>query len=285
MDQPSSFMMTEAFSIDYTDSGKESRKPLEHFHDSYELAFFIRADIDIFVKDTKYRIQDGDLLLINAYDLHRIFYNPNHEYTRYVIQFKESFINELTQTLQLGQLIHKLQHQQNKKISLTIKQRVKLEEIFRNIVNLRKKLQFRHDDFTLEPALKLHLLLLLMEYDKLSDLRRNLRKLNPTENQVHDIIRYIDEHYDEAIQLDDLTAQFGKSKYYISHLFREVTRFTFVEYVQYRRVIEAQKKLLQTDNPIIDIGMECGFQSLQHFYRVFKKISKQTPAAYRKENK
>ncbi|SFL07965.1 AraC-type DNA-binding protein [Paenibacillus sp. 1_12] len=285
MEQSDAFTMTEVFSIDYTNSGKESRKPIGHFHDSYELAFFIRADIDIFVKDTKYRVQDGDLLLINAFDLHRIFYNPNHEYTRYVIQFKESFIYELLRTLQLEQLVQKLQQKQNKKISLTIKQRVKLEETFRNILNLHKKKQVCLDDPTLEPALKVHLLLLLLEYHKLSDLRRSPRKFNPIENQVHQIIQYIDEHYSETLQLNDLSVQFGKSKYYISHSFQQVTRFTFVEYLQYRRVIEAQKKLLQTDIPIIDIGLECGFQSLQHFYRVFKKISKQTPAAYRKENK
>jgi AraC-like DNA-binding protein len=285
MDQSHSFAMTEAFSIDYTDSGKESRKPIEHFHDSYELALFIRADIDIFIKDTKYRIQDGDLLLINALDLHRVFYNPNHEYTRYVIQFKESFICDLLKTLQLGQMLQEIQQKKNKQISLPIKQRIKIEEVFRILLNLSKKMVIRHEDPTLEPTLKLNLLLLLLEYHKLCDTRRNFHKFNPIENQVQDIIRYIDEHYHEALQLEDLAVNFGKSKYYISRFFREATRFTFVEYLQYRRVIEAQKKLLQTEKSIIDIGMECGFQSLQHFYRVFKKISKQTPSEYRKQNK
>lgn len=160
-----------------------------------------------------------------------------------------------------------------------------MEEIFRNIVNLRKKLQFRHDDFTLEPALKLHLLLLLMEYDKLSDLRSILRKLNPTENQVHDIIRYIDEHYDEAIQLDDLTAQFGKSKYYISHLFREVTRFTFVEYVQYRRVIEAQKSCCKPIGLSSTLVWNAVFKACSIFIEFLRKYpNKHPPLTVRKIN-
>lgn len=47
-----------------------------------------------------------------------------------------------------------------------------------------------------------------------------------------------------------------------------------MEYVQYRRVIEAQKLLKDTDNDIISVYYECGFNNVQHFYLVFKKYRK-----------
>ena len=57
---------------------------------------------------------------------------------------------------------------------------------------------------------------------------------------------------------------------------------SLVNYLQYKRILEAQKLLLNSDMPIIEIGMECGFTSVQHFYRVFKKITGLTPKEYKK---
>jgi AraC-like DNA-binding protein len=55
-----------------------------------------------------------------------------------------------------------------------------------------------------------------------------------------------------------------------------------MEYVQYRRTIEAQKLLEDTDKDILSVYYDCGFNNVQHFYRVFRKISKVTPSQYRK---
>jgi AraC-like DNA-binding protein len=279
------FTRNSAFSIDYLNSGKESRKPIGDSHDSFELAFFIRADIDIFVEDTKYHIQDGDILLINPFDIHRIFYNPNHDYTRYVLQFKASFIHDLLVAMGLLSLQKALQLKKNKRVSLDIKTRIQVEERFRVLLESYSHLPLQGEDLLCEAVLKQELILLLIKYDSLSKAQRPLRVSRQLDQQMREIIYYIDEQYMNPIQLEDLEQIFGKSKYYISHFFRESTRFTVIEYLQYRRVVEAQKKLVLSPDPIIEIGFDCGFQSLQHFYRVFKKISGKTPAQYRKENR
>ena len=51
-----------------------------------------------------------------------------------------------------------------------------------------------------------------------------------------------------------------------------------MEYVQHRRVIEAQKKLIETRNSIIDIYLDCGFSNAQHFHRIFKRLPGTTPS-------
>nr|WP_275983849.1 AraC family transcriptional regulator [Paenibacillus hamazuiensis] len=84
------------------------------------------------------------------------------------------------------------------------------------------------------------------------------------------------------ITLELLEKQFGLSKYYISHLFKETTRFTVFEYVANRRILEAKKLLEQTDQPIVQIALGCGFNNLQHFYRMFGRYAKMSPLQYRK---
>ncbi len=199
----------------------------------------------------KYTIQDGDILLIEAFDLHRVFYNPHHEYTRYVIQFEESFLTDSLKSLQMQEVLQNIRQKENKKISLTIKQRSKLEEMFRSFLNLYRKGQIRQDDPTLAPVLKLHLLLILMEFHQLGKGRQKTRKSNYMDQQVQAIIQYIDQHYQEPIRLDDLAASLGKSKYYISHFFQETTKFTLVEYLQYRRIIEAPKHKADDPPPLL----------------------------------
>jgi YesN/AraC family two-component response regulator len=79
-----------------------------------------------------------------------------------------------------------------------------------------------------------------------------------------------------------LEEKFYLNKFHISHVFKEITDFSVIEYVQQRRVIEAQKQLTYSQKKIIDICFDCGFNNIQHFHRVFKKITGVTPHKYRK---
>ncbi|OXM87405.1 AraC family transcriptional regulator [Paenibacillus rigui] len=282
------YLQYDSFFIDFTDSGKENRKPLEHFHDTFELAFFIRADIHIFVKDTKYDIRDGDWLLIHPYDIHSIFYNPNHDYSRYVLQFKSSFIRELLAVLGMEDRFEAIQQKRNKRVRLDLGQRLKVEALYRTILELYTQQQqlhatsSHHPIASAEPELKLQLTLLLLEYEKLCSSSSSVRRIRSAEEPVQEMIAYLDEHYREPVQLADLERHIGKSKFTLCRLFSQTTQFTVVEYLQYKRIIEAQKRLILTDQPIFDIALDCGFHNAQHFYRIFKKICGKTPLQYRK---
>jgi AraC-like DNA-binding protein len=274
---------TAAFYINYKDDTQEQREPVEHFHDSFELVYFSRADIQIFLKDKQYQIHDGDLLLINAFDIHRVIYKPNSHYTRYVINFKINFIRDLLVLLQLESTFDDLAQSAVNKISLDLKQRYKIEQLFKALYNMQED-SVEKNDVTLEPSIKMNLLLLLIEYYQLLQ-QKAYRKREEPDKEVQEAIHFIDTHFMQDIQLEDLERHLGINKYAICRIFKKSTRFTFSEYLQHRRIIEAQKKLVSSAKPIIDIGLECGFQNLQHFYRVFKKISRCTPSQYRKEKR
>ena len=99
---------------------------------------------------------------------------------------------------------------------------------------------------------------------------------------MEQILVYINDHYSQQITLQDLEEIFFLNKSYICRIFRKTMGISLVNYLQYKRILEAQKLLLNSDMPIIEIGMECGFTSVQHFYRVFKKITGLTPKEYKK---
>lgn len=68
------------------------------------------------------------------------------------------------------------------------------------------------------------------------------------------VTNYIDEHYAEGISLDEVAGQTGISRYYVSHLFKELMNTTFVGYVNELRLNRAAMLLVTTDKPIIEIA-------------------------------
>ena len=96
------------------------------------------------------------------------------------------------------------------------------------------------------------------------------------------VTNYIDEHYTEGISLDEVAGQTGISRYYVSHLFKELMNTTFVGYVNELRLNRAAMLLVTTDKPIIEIASISGFNNLSNFNRAFKMHFNKTPSAYRK---
>jgi AraC family transcriptional regulator len=50
------------------------------------------------------------------------------------------------------------------------------------------------------------------------------------------------------------------------------------------RVRNAEALLTRSDLPVGDIALDCGFATIQHFSRVFKEVSGQTPIEFRRRS-
>lgn len=98
---------------------------------------------------------------------------------------------------------------------------------------------------------------------------------------VERIRRFIDEHFEEDLKLDDLASRGKISTSYLCRTFRQHTGLTVFEYIHQRRIEKAMVLLDSTDAKVIDIATACGFGDLSHFNRVFRRIAKMTPSSYR----
>jgi len=251
----------------------------QHYHDSYEIGFFINANLQVFIKDTRYEIHDGDIIFLNDYVIHRFIYdNISTVYNRYVINFKREYIQPMLAAAGAENLLDLFRNSSNIKITTTLKERSKLESLFKSIIHLQNE----SSDNISDAAAKSCLVIILTRIWQLMSAQKPAAKTGKKEKLIQSIIQYIDANYKHNINLDLLEKKFFIDKYHISHTFKEITGFTVMEYVQQRRINEAQKMLIHSSNEIFDICLDCGFNNLQHFYRVFKKISGVTPDKYRK---
>lgn len=96
------------------------------------------------------------------------------------------------------------------------------------------------------------------------------------------IKEYIHLNYsDSRLSLDTAAEQAGISPSYLSRLFKQEMGTSFVDYVSELRVEKSKKLLETTDLMIKDIAYQTGFNSMQNFFRIFKKWTGIAPGEYR----
>ena len=99
---------------------------------------------------------------------------------------------------------------------------------------------------------------------------------------VKKVVDYIETHIDEDLSLDKIANALNYSKFYIARIFTEETKCTVYKYIQGRRLTLAAKKLVETEQPIIEIAYEAHYDSQQAFTLAFKQFYGCTPKIYRK---
>lgn len=98
------------------------------------------------------------------------------------------------------------------------------------------------------------------------------------------VILYVNEHYLEKISLASVGKALGYNTKYLSQCIGEIPNMNFPMLLNSLRTDHAKKLLMNGEFNIIDIAYECGFESEQSFYRVFRKITGTTPGKYRRLN-
>jgi AraC-like DNA-binding protein len=96
------------------------------------------------------------------------------------------------------------------------------------------------------------------------------------------ITDYVNENFCENITLDMIAQETDLSRYYVSHLFKELMNTTFIGYLNELRLTRAAMLLTTTDTPIIEIAGMSGFNNISNFNRAFKMAYDTTPSKYRK---
>lgn len=102
---------------------------------------------------------------------------------------------------------------------------------------------------------------------------------------IQNIKGYIEENLTFNFSSSHISKTFNYSEKYIGRLFKKKTGFTLKEYINHRRLRMAQKMLLNSDIPIIDIASKVGYNNVSYFNRIFKQEYLVTPSQYRKQSK
>lgn len=100
------------------------------------------------------------------------------------------------------------------------------------------------------------------------------------EERIVDILNYIQNHYQD-VTLESLSESFHLSSPYLSKYIREKSGKTFQETVKEARLNKARILLKESSQNVETIAEAVGYESVEHFNRLFKKAFGMTPVQYR----
>lgn len=110
-----------------------------------------------------------------------------------------------------------------------------------------------------------------------ADRRRGLRPW-----QARKVRAYIDSHIAGPVLVAELCDLVQLSETYFSRAFRRTFGKSPHAFVIGRRVQLAAQYMLQTEAPLSDIALQCGFSDQPHLCKHFRQTTGQTPAAWRR---
>ncbi len=96
------------------------------------------------------------------------------------------------------------------------------------------------------------------------------------------VLAYIEDNLESDIDISDAADAVFVSPFYLQKGFQIMTGYTLGEYIRSRRLYEAAKAILNTDEKVIDIALRYGYDTPESFTKAFSRFHGCTPSAMRR---
>jgi transcriptional regulator GlxA family with amidase domain len=105
--------------------------------------------------------------------------------------------------------------------------------------------------------------------------------VHKNKNAFKSMYDYITLNFRNPIDVKSIAKAAELHPNYAISLFKEKCGINISTLITMLRVYEAQRLVLTTDQKIVDIAMDTGFNSMSNFYKSFKKVTHKNPSDYR----
>ncbi len=255
---------------------KNREDPMEenfHWHDCFEILYVLKGKAEYLsgAKQEIFPLVPGDFVLIRCREIHTIICSAQDETEILVVKFMPSAISSpyfhcsdfsyISAFLNSENVYHLESQEQNEIRKI-------LESIYQEYSTKRKayELVIRSDVYRLAAACIRHHMIILPEHVPDAEYQALLPAL-----------RFIEKNYATDITLHQISEMLHLNYIYTSRFFKKIVGKSFKQYLDYIRISEAEKLLLNSRDYIYIIAAKCGFSSQQTFVRTFKRIRGYSP--------
>ena len=107
----------------------------------------------------------------------------------------------------------------------------------------------------------------------------------PSRDDIRKLLDYLRDNYGQEISLKDAADKVNMSESYLSTLFKRETGMGFTDWMNQLRTDMAAQLLVHTDLPSFAIAERVGYENINYFGRIFKKIKGVSPQNYRSRHR
>ncbi|QCX34293.1 helix-turn-helix domain-containing protein [Caloramator sp. E03] len=259
-------------------------KNLFHSHDFFEINYvFYGQCIQIFEREQRI-LKEGEMCIIAPHSIHDVLPCENSLVVSILIRqstFEHTFFNLLTQKNLLSIFFRNIFYGKNRKGNYLLFNTDNQSEIKMLLKNISME-SYIMDSFSNTCCINFVNILFSNILRKYSDTICFYR-FDSNEKEKIDfisILQYIQQNF-QTLTLRSLANYFHYSEAYISKLIKTNTNMNFTTIITKLKMENSKKLLTNTNMSIEQIAEQNGYDSPDHFTRVFKKYYGVTPKSYR----
>ncbi|MDF2540501.1 MAG: hypothetical protein K0S47_219 [Herbinix sp.] len=250
-----------------------------HWHQEIEMIYVLEGLVYLEIDGRKITLHPRDIFLVNSCELHQLIMNTEGN-KKFILQLDITAFGPYKDQIfyQRFQKPH-LSPEASNTISL-FSLHTLLEK---HVIELQKEWEEQlpgHELFILARVNDLAADIVRYAPMVAYSTEENIKRLEQVE-RLDRVFKYIEQNYASDITLAMAADETGLSISYFSRLFKEATGTKFVDYLNNYRVNQAMYLLQFGKMKIIDVAFSTGFNSVENFNRVFKKVSGCIPSEYR----
>lgn len=239
-----------------------------HSHQHMELFYIVGGKGQFLIQGNLYPVLASQLVIINPGILHT----------------EVSLDAQPLEYLVLGIEGIELKVDENTNSGFSILDHIANAEITSCMRNILREMEQKQNGY--EDVCQAYMEILVIRLMRSTDLTVPANPQTLSSNrQCAAVRRYIDQHFKEALTLDQLAEEVHMNKYYLSHAFKREFGVSPINYMISLRIEESKYLLTETDLSLSQISRLLGFSSLSYFSQVFRRTQQISPFEYRKKEK
>ena len=252
-----------------------------HWHDEAEIIYITKGCMKITVWSHTYQVQEGDIIILMPHTIHSIEQLDSHHAEYFNIVFHFSILEKPEENSLYDKYL---------KPFLTHEKSVNCYEPKGSELNtlltpsLLSLIEHRRESYTTcEYLVKSNLFMIMHNLNQTCiSADKNEVILQANYSKLKTALYHVQNSYAQNITIKQVANLCGFSESHFMKLFKELTGMSFTAYLVNYRLELSAKQLLETDQKIIDIATNCGFNNHSYFTRAFLKKYGLTPAKYRR---
>lgn len=233
----------------------------KHYHDFYEIYYFVRGNAIYTVEDEKMLLQPNNIIFIQPGEHHFVSFTDTSPYERYVIKIHDNLVPEFLKDI----FIKRSAFYTNTEDFLPVFQ--KLDDLYKNYNAI--ELQYLFSGVVTELLIKLF-------HSEFSPKTIN------TNDIVTAMIQYINKNIRLPLTAQDLCKEFNFSKSYLYSEFHLYMKIPLMKYIRSKKIIAAHQLISRGQKPT-SVAESFGYIDYTTFYRSFISVMGFPPS--RRNNK
>lgn len=252
-----------------------------HWHEETEIIYITKGCVNITVWSNTYQVQEGDIIILMPHTIHSIEQIDSHHAEYFNIVFHFSILEKPEENSLYDKYLKPfLTHEKN----VNCYERKGSELNTRLTPLLLSLIEHRRDSYTTcEYLVKSNLFMIIHHLNQACiNADKNEVLLQANYAKLKTALYHVQNSYALNITIKQVADLCGFSESHFMKLFKELTGMSFTAYLVNYRLELSAKQLLETEQKIIDIAANCGFNNHSYFTRSFLKKYGLTPAKYRR---